>query len=132
MRLLSILLCITVLSSSDVLARGGHHYSSRSYTHHSAHAVHHRDSAYHTERSVTTAEKREAFRRAGVPWSQRHNYVVDHIVALENGGTNDISNLQIQTKEAAKAKDKLENAEAAARRHAQHPQRHHARHGRTH
>jgi len=127
-RFLWVLLLALGLAFGDLQARGGHHYSSRSYTRHTTHVTHHRDSAYRTERNVTTAEKKEVFRRAGIPWSQRHNYVVDHIVALENGGTNDLSNLQLQTKEAAKAKDKQENAEAAARRRAQHPPKHHYRH----
>jgi hypothetical protein len=129
MKLLTIFLCFSLLFCGDALARG-HHPSHRSAGYHTAHVAHHRDTAYRTERNVTTSVKKEAFRRAGIPWSQRHNYVVDHIVALENGGTNDISNLQIQTKEASKAKDKLENAEAASRRHAQHPAKHHSKHRR--
>jgi hypothetical protein len=35
-------------------------------------------------------------------------YVIDHIVPLANGGADDPSNMQWQTKEAAKAKDKVE------------------------
>jgi hypothetical protein len=127
MKTLLVLLCLSQLILSDAFARGGHH-SSRGYTYHSTHVTHHRDSAYRTERKVSTSEKKEVFRRAGIPWSQRHNYIVDHKVALENGGTNDISNLQLQTKEAAKAKDKLENAEAAARRRVQHSAKHHSGH----
>jgi hypothetical protein len=127
--LLSVLLAFGTFSP-DALAKSGHHYSPRSYTHHCTDVTHHRDSAYRTERNVSTSEKKEVVRRAGIPWSQRHNYIVDHKVALENGGTNDISNLQLQTKEAAKAKDKQENAEAAARRRAQHPVKHHLSHRR--
>lgn len=126
MRFLLILLCAAQLLVGDVYAgshpRSSHRGSPR------AHTTHHRDSAYRTQRNVPTSVKKELFKRAGIPWSQRHNYVVDHIIALENGGTNDISNLQIQTKEAAKAKDKQENAEAAARRHAEHPKKHYSSH----
>jgi hypothetical protein len=35
-------------------------------------------------------------------------YVIDHVKPLANGGTDDPSNMQWQTKEAAKAKDKTE------------------------
>lgn len=128
MKLLTTFLCVLLLFCSDGLARGGHHSSHRSTGYHATHVAHHRDTAYRTERNVSTSEKKEVFRRSGIPWSQRHNYIVDHIVALENGGTNDISNLQLQSKEAAKAKDKQENAEAAARRRAQHPAKHRSRH----
>jgi hypothetical protein len=38
------------------------------------------------------------------------NYVLDHIIPLEAGGhPSDIGNLQLQTKEAGKFKDELEN-----------------------
>jgi hypothetical protein len=37
-------------------------------------------------------------------------YVIDHITALKCGGLDDTSNMQWQTKEAAKAKDKWERA----------------------
>jgi hypothetical protein len=35
-------------------------------------------------------------------------YVIDHVIPLANGGADDPSNMQWQTKEAAKAKDKIE------------------------
>ncbi|MEI8168836.1 MAG: HNH endonuclease signature motif containing protein [Rhodoferax sp.] len=35
-------------------------------------------------------------------------YVIDHVQALKHGGADNLSNMQWQTKEAAKAKDKVE------------------------
>lgn len=48
----------------------------------------------------------EAYRRAGIPWEERHTHILDHIVPLCLGGTWDQANLQIQTIEAAAAKDR--------------------------
>ena len=48
------------------------------------------------------------FEHANPPPGPRSDYVVDHIVPLRNGGTNDQSNLQWQTTGDAKAKDKIE------------------------
>ena len=63
----------------------------------------------HTARHVTYEEKKTLFDRAGIPRSQWHNYIVDHRVPLELGGSNDLSNLQIQDKATAHRKDKVEN-----------------------
>ncbi len=38
----------------------------------------------------------------------RPGYVVDHVVPLKRGGTDSTSNMQWQSKEDAKAKDKVE------------------------
>ncbi len=63
------------------------------------------------ERHVTTAAKKEVFRRAGVPYDRAHRplYVVDHILPLELGGINQVSNLQLQNKEQGHCKDLVEN-----------------------
>jgi hypothetical protein len=37
-----------------------------------------------------------------------HGYVIDHVVPLKRGGADAPGNMQWQTKEAAKAKDKIE------------------------
>ena len=46
-----------------------------------------------TVRNVTEATKKKVFKEYGIPYSQRSNYEVDHIISLELGGSNDISNL---------------------------------------
>jgi len=61
-------------------------------------------------RHVTLADKRAAFSRAGISWSNHSQYVVDHIVPLELGGANDLINLQVQTIDEGKLKDRVENA----------------------
>jgi hypothetical protein len=63
----------------------------------------------HTRRHVTYEEKKILFDHAGIPKSQWHNYIVDHRIPLELGGSNDLSNLQIQDKTTAHRKDRVEN-----------------------
>lgn len=50
----------------------------------------------------------EAYRRAGIPWSERRNHVLDHVRPICLGGTWDQANLQVQTKADAARKDKVE------------------------
>ena len=64
-----------------------------------------RDSHGRIKRSEVA--KRDFMRRTGYPHG-RPGYVVDHIVPLSKGGADDPSNMQWQTKEEAKAKDKWE------------------------
>lgn len=62
-----------------------------------------------SQRRVTAATKRAVFVAAGIPRADRHLYVVDHIVALEVGGSNARSNLAVQTITNSRTKDVVEN-----------------------
>lgn len=65
-----------------------------------------------TVRNVTESTKKKVFKEYGIPYSQRSNYEVDHIISLELGGSNDISNLYPESytiKDNARIKDKFEN-----------------------
>ncbi len=111
------LLLLAVVSFAVSLAFASRHASSHSGTHashpRSTSSHHsHRTSAVHiphTARHVTYQEKKTLFDRAGIPRSQWHNYIVDHRIPLELGGSNDLSNLQIQDRVTAHRKDKVEN-----------------------
>lgn len=63
-------------------------------------------------RDVTTATKKKVFKEYGIAWSTHGNYEVDHIISLELGGSNDISNLFPESyliSNGARVKDTLEN-----------------------
>ena len=65
-----------------------------------------------TVRDVSTATKKKVFQEYNIPWSTHSNYEVDHIISLELGGSNDISNLFPESyliKNGARVKDVLEN-----------------------
>ena len=65
-----------------------------------------------TVRNVSTATKKKVFKEYDIPYSQHSNYEVDHIISLELGGSNDISNLYPESyliTNGARVKDKLEN-----------------------
>lgn len=44
-------------------------------------------------RRVRRADKAAAYREYGVPAADRHLYVIDHLVPLDLGGSNDLANL---------------------------------------
>jgi hypothetical protein len=57
--------------------------------------------------------KAEALARAGLPWSERNDFELDHVIPRCLGGPNDLSNLQLQPWPEAQEKD---HREAATRR----------------
>lgn len=65
-----------------------------------------------TVRDVSVATKKKVFQEYDIPYTQHSNYEVDHIISLEIGGSNDISNLfpeSYLTKNGARVKDVFEN-----------------------
>ena len=61
------------------------------------------------KRNVPASVKNEVYKSNGIIKSERKNYVIDHKVPLELGGSNSKENLQPQKKAEAKTKDKWEN-----------------------
>jgi hypothetical protein len=65
-----------------------------------------------TVRNVSTATKKKVFQEYDISYSQHSNYEVDHIISLELGGSNEISNLYPESyliKNGARVKDTFEN-----------------------
>jgi hypothetical protein len=65
-----------------------------------------------TVRDVPISEKEQVFAEYGIDWSLHSEYEVDHVISLELGGSNDISNLfpELYSIEyGAQIKDRLEN-----------------------
>jgi hypothetical protein len=115
---LALLLCAALCFPGLALARGGGHSghhstpsSSGSHVSHQATANVTRDSHGRIKRS---ASAKHAFEKSHpCPATSKSSggcpgYVVDHVVPLKHGGADAPSNMQWQTREAAKAKDKTE------------------------
>lgn len=65
-----------------------------------------------TVRDVPLSEKEEVFAEYGIPYSLHSNYEVDHLISLELGGSNSISNLWPENsimENGSLVKDKFEN-----------------------
>ena len=92
-------------------AHGARHHAAYHHYHHAHHSWH---SGRHAHRIKRSRAARDAFMRSHpCPANGRRHgacpgYVVDQIVALKHGGPDAPSNMQWQTVEAAKAKDKWE------------------------
>jgi len=100
-------------------ARSSHSYLRHSYSHHArtssrsprVHYGHHSYSTYHAHRK--RAERDAFMRERPCPSTGKRagpcpGYVVDHVVPLKRGGSDSPSNMQWQTTEAGKAKDRVE------------------------
>ena len=112
---------VAVLAVSPAFARGGH--SSSTYS-----ASSHHSSTYssHPSRAAPGVKRdshgriardphaKEAFRKThpcpstGKTYGACPGWVVDHVQALKHGGADDPSNMQWETRSAAKEKDKWE------------------------
>lgn len=65
-----------------------------------------------TVRDVTDTTKKKVFAEYGISYSLHSNYEVDHLISLEIGGSNDISNLwpeSLKITNSSLTKDKFEN-----------------------
>jgi len=112
----TLLLLATPAGASQARTSSGG--SRRSYSLHRSHTY--RSPTHHTSRYTlgvardkngrikrSEAAKMRFMRQTGYPHG-RKGYVVDHIVPLSKGGADDPSNMQWQTREEAKAKDRTE------------------------
>lgn len=101
---------LVLLVAPAAVARG-YHFGGSSY-----HSSGYHSSGYHHSSGSSTcytcshrsSSARTTFKRqSGYPHG-RPGYVIDHIVPLKRGGADSPANMQWQTRDAAKAKDKWE------------------------
>jgi hypothetical protein len=123
--LLAALAVAAITASPYAAARGSHSSGSHSSGSHSS-GSHHSASHAHQGRAYAGVKRdahgkiardphaKEAFRRShfcpatGKAYGACPGRVVDHVQALKHGGADDPSNMQWQTRAAAKAKDRWE------------------------
>ena len=119
----AIIAAVLLASSPICTARGHagstHSTSSHHYSSHSSHSSHQSRAASGVRRDghgriARDPHAKEAFRKShacpatGKRYGACPGWVVDHIRALKHGGADDPSNMQWQTRAAAKEKDKWE------------------------
>lgn len=113
MKTIALLSAVLLALSAPTFARGGHS-SSHSYSgHHRSNYAEGvgRDKNGHIARS---GHEKDEFKKShpcpstGKSSGSCPGYVIDHIKPLKRGGADDPSNMQWQTIEEAKAKDKVE------------------------
>lgn len=68
----------------------------------------------HRVRHVPYAERDRVYLAYGIPRGHRKGYVIDHLISLELGGSNEERNLWPQPRAEAKAKDRIEGELHAA------------------
>jgi len=64
----------------------------------------------HRARQVLHADRGRVYLAYGIPRGQRRGFVIDHLIPLEIGGSNDVRNLWPQPRTEAKAKNRVEDA----------------------
>ena len=114
--------CLAVLFVAPSFAKSGSHsgsHSSDSHSSSSSHAPKQRQKAVGVPRDAKgriqrSPEAKHEFRKAHpCPSTDRTSgrcpgFVVDHVQALKHGGADAPANMQWQTKDAARAKDRVE------------------------
>lgn len=112
-RLIRHFLLVLLLIGAALFQAEAQHAHGRSSTHSTSsgkHRITHSTTAPRQSKGKikrSSSAKREFIKQTGYP-KGRPGYVVDHIVPLSKGGADKPSNMQWQTKQEAKAKDKWE------------------------
>lgn len=110
----AVALALGCLAPSVVASGGGHPYSSTttsSHSHSTAAPWFHRDShgkIVRDPKQLDTFKKQHPCPATGNSYGSCPGYVIDHVIPLKRGGPDSPSNMQWQTKQAAKEKDKWE------------------------
>ena len=123
-RLLAVALaCTTLVVQGTAFARGGGGHSPSSHSSHSGSDSSSGHSGHHKAEGVARDSHGKIARSAKAKGDFKHQhpcpstgrssgacpgYVIDHVIPLKRGGSDDPANMQWQTTAAAKAKDRYE------------------------